>query len=154
MSNGQDDTVSVIDGATNTVIATIPVGDGINNPGGIGINPSTDTLYVANSDGTFSDASDDSISVIDGATNTVTGTIILGQSEAIGLLSDVGVAPVTGTIYATTADGNAAGTVWVIDGTTDTVTATIKVGSDPLGVAFDPAAHVIYISNDFSNQSR
>jgi YVTN family beta-propeller protein len=61
--NSRSDTASVIDGATNTVTATVPVGS---VPVGVGVDPSTDMIYLANS-------SSDSVSVIDGATNTVTG---------------------------------------------------------------------------------
>ena len=39
------DTVSVIDGATNTVTATIPVGSA---PDGVGVDPATGTVYVTN----------------------------------------------------------------------------------------------------------
>ena len=38
-------TVSVIDGATNTVTATIAVGS---DPSGVGVDPSTHAVYVAN----------------------------------------------------------------------------------------------------------
>lgn len=41
-----DDTVSVISGRTGTVTATIPVGS---QPEGVAVNPSTGTVYVANS---------------------------------------------------------------------------------------------------------
>src|SRR6266536_3595039 len=44
-TNYADNTVSVIDGNTNTVIATVPVGAG---PSGIGVNPSTNKIYVVN----------------------------------------------------------------------------------------------------------
>ena len=40
------DTVSVIDTATNTVIATITVGDG---PVGVALSPNGNRLYVSNS---------------------------------------------------------------------------------------------------------
>ena len=38
-------TVSVIDPATNTVVATIPVGD---SPYGVAINPTNGLVYVTN----------------------------------------------------------------------------------------------------------
>ncbi|TET95402.1 MAG: hypothetical protein E3J29_06945, partial [Dehalococcoidia bacterium] len=49
-----DDTVSVIDGATNAVVATIPVGD---RPEDVGVNLNTDRVYAAN-------CYDDTLSVI------------------------------------------------------------------------------------------
>ena len=45
VANAYDGTVSVIDAATNTVTATIPVGS---NPGEVAVDPATGTVYVAN----------------------------------------------------------------------------------------------------------
>ena len=56
--------MSVIATATNTVIATIPVGA---EPLGVAVTPDGSKVYVANSH--------NSVSVIDTATNTVTATI-------------------------------------------------------------------------------
>lgn len=50
--------MNVINGATNTVTATVTVGL---LPWAIAVNPITNTIYVANYDG-------DTVSVIDGAT--------------------------------------------------------------------------------------
>ena len=36
----------------------------------------------------------------------------------------------------------------MIDAATRAVTATVPVGSDPYGVAVDPAAHTVYVTND------
>ncbi len=75
--------MSVIDGATNTVTRTIIVG---RVPGGVAVNPSTDTIYVTN-------ALDDSVSAIDGATNAVTRTISVGHGS-----NGVAVDPSSGTV--------------------------------------------------------
>ena len=61
--------VSVIDTATNTVIATIPVGD---NPFGVAVSPDGSKVYVANSNS-------HTVSVIATATDTVTATIPVGN---------------------------------------------------------------------------
>ena len=61
--------MSVIDTATNTVIATIPVGD---TPCGVAVSPDGTRAYVTN-------LVDDTVSVIDTATNTVTATIPVGD---------------------------------------------------------------------------
>jgi len=45
VANSNDNTVSVINGATNTVTATLPVGS---EPFQAGIDASTDTAYVTN----------------------------------------------------------------------------------------------------------
>ena len=66
-ADGSGSTVSVIDGATNSVVATATVGPG---PVAVGINTVTDRIYVASSNGT--------VSVIDGATNSVVATVTVG----------------------------------------------------------------------------
>lgn len=69
ITNFGSNNVSVIDTATNTVIATIPVGS---VPLGVVVTPDGSKVYVANSD-------DNSVSVIATATNTVTATIPVGS---------------------------------------------------------------------------
>jgi YVTN family beta-propeller protein len=120
VANLQDNTVSVIDGATNTVTATVTVGNGAD---AVGVDPTTDTVYVANQD-------DNTVSVINGATNTVTATVTVGNEP-----DAVGVDPITHTVYVANSFDN---TVSVINGATNTVTATVTVGSWPAGVGFDP----------------
>ena len=45
VTDSNDDTVSVINTATNTVIATIPVGT---SPGDVAVNPDGTRVYVTN----------------------------------------------------------------------------------------------------------
>src|SRR5260221_19177 len=59
--NQSSSNVTVIDGATNSVIASVPVGT---QPSAIGVNTVTNRIYVASSSG-------GDIDVIDGATNAV-----------------------------------------------------------------------------------
>jgi YVTN family beta-propeller protein len=61
--------ISVVDGVTNSVTATIPVG---NQPYGLVITPDGSKVYVANS-------ADNTESVVETATNTVVATIPVGQ---------------------------------------------------------------------------
>jgi len=63
-------TVSVIDTATNTITATVPVGS---TPRGVAITPSGTSAYAVNS-------LSNTVSVIDIATNTVTATIPVGET--------------------------------------------------------------------------
>ena len=72
--NSFDSTVSVINGRTNTVTTTIPVGSTA-IPAGAAANPKTNTIYVANFDS-------NTVSVISGRTNTVTATVpVTGPGE-------------------------------------------------------------------------
>ena len=68
VTNPEVANISVIDTATNTVTATVPVGEW---PVGIAITPDGTKVYVAN-------LGNNTTSVIDTATNTVTATIPVG----------------------------------------------------------------------------
>ncbi len=65
ITNPGNNTVSVIDTATNNVTATVNVG---NHPWGVAVSSDGKKVYVTN---VFSD----SVSVIDTATNTVAATV-------------------------------------------------------------------------------
>ena len=78
VANSDSDTVSVIDAATDTVAATIPVGDG---PAGLALTPGGTRVYVANADS-------NDVSVIDTSSNAVIATIPVG-----GTPLDVAVSP-------------------------------------------------------------
>jgi YVTN family beta-propeller protein len=74
VTNLTGDTVSVISTSSNTVTATITVGD---KPRAIAFNSGNDNIYVGN-------ANDDTVSVISTSSNTVTATITVGdQPRAI-----------------------------------------------------------------------
>ena len=67
--------MSVIDSATNKVVATVPVGS---DPKGVAVNPDGHDAYVANN-------RSGAISVIDTATNKVVATVLVGGfPEAVG----------------------------------------------------------------------
>jgi len=115
--------------AETTIGAAIPVGMG---PFGVAVNPTTHRVYVANSDS-------NSVSVIDGATNTVVGSPIAVGTTPIG----VGVNSKTNRIYVGNYSSN---TVSVIDGVTNTViSSSIQVGSRPFGVGINPAINRVYV---------
>jgi YVTN family beta-propeller protein len=128
--NQQDGTMSVIDGATKTVVTTIPLGR--NTASAVAVDPVTDSIYVTNVYG-------NDISVVNGATNTITATIPVGDQPL-----QVSVDPATDIVYVT---NQLSHTVSVINGATNTVTATIAVGVNPNGVGVDPATNTIYVSN-------
>jgi YVTN family beta-propeller protein len=122
-------TVTVINGATNAVVATVTVGI---RSGLVAINSVTNKIYVSNCLG-------NSVSVIDGATNHVTTTVPVGNCPY-----GADVDTVTNKIYVANIND---GTVKVIDGNTDTVTASVPVGGVPQGVSVNPITNKVYVGN-------
>jgi DNA-binding beta-propeller fold protein YncE len=170
VANNSAGTISVIDGATCNATdragcggtpATITVGSG---PSGIGIDSTTDSIYVTDA-GTTS--SGDTVSVIDGATCNATVQSGCGQTPATVMVGPVplgiGVNPTTNSIYVVNSgplDGPVSGfgdNVSLIDGVTcngtdhagcGEVAATVTVGSGPLGIAVDQGTNKIYVVNN------
>jgi YVTN family beta-propeller protein len=108
------DSVYAINGYTNKLIKTIPVGL---NPDGIAVNPNTNMIYVANS-------AANTISVIDGTTESVVRTIQVRGDNPRG----IAVNPNTNLIYVANA---LSGTVSVINGMTNNVMARISFNINP-----------------------
>ncbi|MHB8101362.1 MAG: PKD domain-containing protein [Methanosarcina sp.] len=129
ITNEYENTVSVIDTATNTVTATIPVGS---NPIGVAVSPDGTKVYAANYYGK-------TVSVIDTATNTVIATVNVGSSP-----NGIAVSPDGTKVYVTNFHSV---TVSVIDTATNTVTSTVDVGSAPRGVAVNPDGTKVYVAN-------
>jgi len=130
ITNMDDDTVSVIDTATNKVTATVPVGFA---PWGVAVSPDGTKVYVGNyGDGT--------VSVIDTATNTVTATVKVEVGG--GSLLGVAVTPDGTKVYVTSK-----GSVSVIDTATNNVTETVPVGWGPYGIAFNPQGTKAYVTH-------
>ena len=127
--NQFDNTVSVINVATNTVVTTVTVGSG---PDGVAVSPDGSRVYVANwNQGT--------VSVIDTATNTVASTVTVGSGP-----NGVAVNPDESRVYVA---NNGDHTVSVIDVSTNTVAATVPVGNGPWGVAINPTGSRVYVAN-------
>ncbi|MFE9889229.1 Ig-like domain repeat protein, partial [Streptomyces scopuliridis] len=131
VTNSGGNSISVIDTATNTVTATIPVGS---TPLGVAITPDGLRAYVINSGG-------NSVSVINTVTNAVIATIPVGSTPF-----GVAITPDGLRAYVTNSGGNS---ISVIDTATNTVTATIPVGAIPLGVAI--AGTRAYVANNGDN---
>ena len=130
-------TVSVINGANNTVVATVTVQ---NYPEFLVVNSVSNKIYVTN-------RHSNTVSVIDGKTNTVTKTISVGNKPTV---ADVN--PITNKIYVVN-NGNGTGTTMsVIDGNTDTVTATVTVGNYPQAVSVNSVTNMVYVVNYCGNQ--
>ena len=103
VTNVSDNTVSVINGQTNNVVATIPTE---NSPQEVGVNIVTGMIYVTNN-------SSNSVSVINGQTNNVTAIISVGNGPV-----GIEVNPTTDMIYVVNSQDN---TVSVINGQTNNV---------------------------------
>ena len=111
--------VTVIDAASDAVVATVPVGS---DPSGVAVDPVTGDVYVADTDS-------DSVSVISASTDKVRATVQLPVGSApTGLAST----PNGSTVYV--ADSGT-GEVSVIATSTETVTSSVTVGSSPGAVA-------------------
>src|SRR5436190_1545340 len=87
---------------------------------------------------------DNTVSVIDTATNTVTAPPV-----PVGVIpSGVAVTPDGAHVYVGNFSSN---TVSVIDTATNAVTATVMVGLNPEGIAVTPDGAHVYVGNFFGN---
>lgn len=129
ISNQLDDNLSVIDTATNTVTATVTVGD---FPDAVAVNPAGTRVYVTN-------RGDNTVSVVNTATNTAIATVPVGLDPR-----GVVVNPAGTRVYVANNGGNS---ISVIDTGSNTVTATIPVGSFPWGIAINAAGTRVYVAN-------
>jgi len=128
--NRSSNSVSVINTATNALVATVTVG---NNPWGVAITPDGTMAYVTN-------LNDNTVSVINTATNTVVATVLVGGAPA-----GVAVTPNGAFAYVANSTSN---TVSVIDTATNTiVVAGINVGPSPSGLAATPDSASVYVIN-------
>jgi len=134
VTNNADNSVSVIDTTSNTVIATIPVG---NSPSGIAAAPDGSHVYVRNQN-------EETISVIDTANNTAIPITISGLFGG-GIPA---VSPDSKSVYL---PSEILDTVIVLDTATNAVKATIPVGAQPHAVAFTPDGSRAYVANQFSS---
>src|SRR5262245_58831357 len=127
VTNFASNTVSVIDTSTNTVTATIPVGNG---PNGVVASPDGTRVYV-------SDFSGSAISVIDTATNTVTATFPLPGTIPVFLA----ITPDGKILYVPTGNGS----VLVIDAATGSVVTNIFTGIPVFAAAVTPNGSRVYV---------
>lgn len=126
--------VTVLNGATGTVIATLPAG---NQPEAAIDDPVTGEVYVTN---TVSN----NVTVFNAATLQTVATIAVGAFPFGGTYD-----PVTGQIWVLDAG---AASVTVVDGTTHAVIAfSVPVQSAPNGAVFDPIDQNIYVGNSGSD---
>ena len=134
--NEGDDTVSVIDGISRSVIATIPVG---NSPHYIVLDPSGKYAYVTN-------GGSNSVTVLDTATNRIVSTI-----EGVGRDPQQIIIHPTGKFAYV--PGYDTANLHVIDLAAKRVTATIPVGESPQSIAISPNGKQVYLVNLHSPQA-
>jgi YVTN family beta-propeller protein len=120
---------TIIDGATNTIIKTIPMAKGSRE---VEVNTVSNKVYIANY---FAD----SVTVIDGATDNVIAVMAAGDGPRAFAFSTK-----QNKMYCA---NEISGTVTVIDGVTNKVVATIKVGSTPRVLCYNPKDDKIYCPN-------
>ena len=139
VTNSSSNTVSVIDTATNIVIATINVDINVaRGLCGITVSPDGTKLYVTNNGYAIS-----TLYVIDTTTNTVTARVKVGIRP-----HGVAISPDGTKVYVTNIDS---GTVSVVDTVTNTVKDTINVGKAPYGVSVTPNGKNVYVANQLSD---
>ncbi|HKY44653.1 MAG TPA: YncE family protein, partial [Pyrinomonadaceae bacterium] len=126
--NAHSDSVSVIDTATFSVIATIPVGS---SPSDVAVTPNGRFVYVANFFG-------NSVSVISAATNTVVATIPMGT-----FVRGMAMNPNGSFAYVL---GGSSANISVIDTATNTVVSTIPVSSASK-LAIAPSGNLGYVTH-------
>jgi YVTN family beta-propeller protein len=127
VANSGSSNVSVIDGATDQVVATVDVGD---LPYVIAVNPATNKVYISK---TFSNT----MTVIDGATNVASILKVGVQADAIA------VNPAVNRLYLEGYEGN---NVTIIDGANNTITTT-AAGTHLWGIAVNTISNKVYLSN-------
>lgn len=112
---------------------TIPVGT---NPYALAYNSTNNKIYTANWGAL-------SVSVIDGATNSVITTIPIGNYPRTLVYN-----PTNNKIYTANYYDNS---VTVINGETDNVTIEIQVGTFPCAFSYNPTDNKVYCANYYSN---
>ena len=142
VANRDSNNVSVIDGGSNTVVATVTDPNAI-APVAVAVNPTTNTIYVAN-------AGSNNVTVIDGTTGSVTATIPVGTSP-----SGLDVDSQTNFIYVANAGNPQSGdpgNITVINGATNGTKALSDPNAkNPVAVAVNSVTNKIYVANSGSN---
>jgi YVTN family beta-propeller protein len=145
VTNMGSNTISVINGTTNVVVSNITLaageqevgvgakGTGFFSPAGIAYNSDNGDLYVTN-------RGSDTISVINGTTNTLVDEISVNAIAPSGIIYNAA----NNYIYITNMGSN---TVSVINGTTNTIVTNIPLGLGPNGITYNQDNGDIYVAN-------
>lgn len=130
VTNGADDTVSVVDIAKRKVVREIEVGD---SPHGLRMSPDGREIYVANT-------GDDSVSVIDVAEAKEEARIPVGEAPA-----QVAFTPDGRRVYVSSTAGNS---VSVVDTAAREQVASVPVGRKPIQLFATPDGRYVYVANE------
>jgi YVTN family beta-propeller protein len=133
VSNTLTSNVSVINGSTNTVQATIS-GGGLDWPVGEAYDSQNGNIYVAN----YASGTSGTVTVIHGT--SANGTIDHLGSDPQGVTYD----PVNGYVYVT---NEYSGNVSVINATSDSVIASVATGGLPWGITCDLKTGEVFVAN-------
>ncbi len=130
-SNG--DTVRVLDTATDTVVASIPMATG-STPWGVAVSRDQARAYVS-----LVDAG--ALAVFDAASHVQIGTVAVGPAPFSVAVSDDGTR-----VYAPSLVD---GTLSIVDAASLALLATVPLGAGglPFGVAVNPAGNRVYVAN-------
>lgn len=129
VANYDSDNVSVIDGATNTTVATVSVGDAAT---AAEVDTRTNRVYVT---------AGEALAVIDGQTNELLTAIPFKGGRQGHCIA---VSPTSNRVYVTNALDN---TVSVIDGRRGAIINTVAVGEGPQGIDVNPTNGRVYVAN-------
>jgi len=130
VANSISNDLSVINTTTNSIVATIPVGQ---TPTSVTVSPDGTRVYVTNQRA-------NTISVINTATNFVISTITVAAFSP----TSVAVSPDGKELYVVNLNSN---NVLVFSTVTNTVLATIGVGGYPVGIVVSPNGSMVYVAN-------
>ncbi len=112
------------------VIGTVSVGGGSANPVAVGVNSSTNFIYVVDQDS-------DQVSVISGSNLMVAATVQVGDMPNLVVVNSV-----TNQIYVTNEEDMS---VTVINGTNNSTQTIPNAAMFPVAMALDPIANKVYI---------
>jgi PQQ-dependent catabolism-associated beta-propeller protein len=135
VSNEKDNTVSVVDSSTMTVVQTLNVGQ---RPRGITISKDGKFVYLCASD-------DDTIEIIDTETAKIVGSLPSGPDPELFVLSPDG-----NRLYVANEDDNL---VTVIDLASREVLAEVPVGVEPEGMGISPDGKVLVNTSETTNMA-
>jgi DNA-binding beta-propeller fold protein YncE len=136
--------VAIIDGNTNQLVKTVTAGA---LPGPIAINTTTNRIFVAN---TGAGSVDNSVTVINGATDSVATTLSNTHSNTGDAVTGVTADEATNTIYVgdNSNQSEATGRVTVFDGNNSyTFVGQVAVGRYPSCVVYQSSTHQVLAGN-------